>query len=58
MVDDCWLILCQVVYFGYYMAWPMLASHHGWPALALLWLTAEVIAGWMLAFLFQVRQLS
>ncbi len=44
-----------MIYFSYYMVWPLVTSHHGWATLAALWLTAEVIAGWMLAFLFQVR---
>jgi hypothetical protein len=46
----------QVLYFGYYVVSPMLWSHHGWAALCVLWLVAEAIAGWMLAFLFQVKR--
>lgn len=45
---------CKVLYAVYYIALPALYSPHSWRALATLWLIAEVIAGWMLAFLFQV----
>lgn len=49
---------CKVLYVAYYIALPAVCSHHSWAALAALWLIAELIAGWMLAFLFQARSLS
>lgn len=49
---------CKLLYAAYYVALPAVCSHHGWRALAALWLIAELIAGWMLAFLFQVHSMS
>ncbi len=48
---------CKFLYAAYYIALPALYSPHGWRALAALWIIAEVLAGWMLAFLFQARTL-
>lgn len=47
--------VCKALYVAYYVILPAVYSPHGWRALAALWLIAEGIAGWMLAFLFQAR---
>ncbi|BDA41024.1 Acyl-lipid (8-3)-desaturase [Coccomyxa sp. Obi] len=49
---------CKVLYAAYYIALPAVCSNHSWRALAALWLIAELIAGWMLAFLFQVAHIT
>ena len=49
---------CKALYIAYFIALPILRSHHGVAALLALWLISEVVAGWMFAFLFQVSGCS
>ena len=44
----------KALYAAWFLALPALYSGHSWGALAVLWLTAEAVAGWTLAFMFQV----
>ena len=44
----------KAVWVTYFILLPALCSHHSWAELAALWLWSESVAGWMLAFLFQV----
>jgi len=44
----------KALYTAWFLALPALYSRHSWGALAVLWLTAEAVAGWTLAFMFQV----
>ena len=48
---------CKALYIAYFIALPVLRSHHSVVALLALWLISEVVAGWMFAFLFQVSRL-
>lgn len=45
----------KLLYGAWFLGAPAARSHHGWVALAALWLTAEAVAGWTLAMMFQVR---
>ncbi len=45
----------KALYAAWFLALPALCSRHSWTALAALWLTAEAVAGWTLAFMFQVQ---
>ncbi len=47
----------KALYAVYFVAAPLAASPHGWPALAALWLASEFVAGYMLALMFQARLL-
>ena len=44
----------KALYAAWFLALPALFSGHSWAGLAALWLTAEAVAGWTLAFMFQV----
>ena len=44
----------KALYAAWFLALPAVFSGHSWAALAALWLTAEAVAGWTLAFMFQV----
>ena len=48
----------KALYAAWFLALPLLYSDHSWAALAVLWLTAEAVAGWTLAFMFQVPALT
>ena len=45
----------KALYAAYFVAAPLAAGEHGWRALLALWLAAEVVAGYMLALMFQAR---
>ncbi|CAL5227084.1 g9990 [Coccomyxa viridis] len=49
---------CKALYIAYFIALPVLRSHHSVVALLALWLISEVVAGWMFAFLFQVAHVT
>ena len=44
----------KLLWLGYFILLPAVQSHHSWSALAALWLLSEAVAGWILAFMFQV----
>ena len=44
----------KALYAAYFVAAPLAASPHRWPALLALWLASEFVAGYMLALMFQV----
>ena len=45
----------KALYCAWFLALPAACSGRSWAALAALWLTAEAVAGWTLAFMFQVH---
>ena len=45
----------KALYVAYFIALPAMRSEHSLAALIALWLISEMVAGWMFAFLFQVR---
>lgn len=49
---------CKALYAAYFVALPAVFGCHGVGALLALWLIAELMAGWMFAFLFQVGTLG
>lgn len=44
----------KLFWLAYFIVLPAVFSHHSWAALAALWLLSEAVAGWILAFMFQV----
>ena len=44
----------KLLWLAYFIVLPAVQSHHSWAALAALWLLSEAVAGWILAFMFQV----
>lgn len=48
----------KVLYVGYYLLLPLFYSHHGLTDLLKLWLIAQFVTGWVLAFMFQVNHVT
>ncbi|CAD7699395.1 unnamed protein product [Ostreobium quekettii] len=48
----------KVVWSLYYLVLPVVYSPHGMLKLMILWITAQLVTGWMLAFMFQVAHVT